>query len=127
MRVKDMSNAQLAVNLALKALILAAILTFVQAIFGAISALIAAAISIGISIGADRMADKQIEPNFSYYAWKYLPTLIFVVFPLLSVLWRAFSSDEEKSMSLEDLYNGLRIILTFVAPMILLFFADLKL
>ena len=83
-----MSEKQLRVlrgltNTTLISLLLAAVLTVMNELFSTFYSVLVGVAMVLVTLYCYRRADQMVGTSREYYLWRYLPTLVFIIVPLL--------------------------------------------
>lgn len=112
-----MSEKQLRVlrgltNTTLISLLLAAVLMVIGELFSTFYSVLVGAGIVLVTLYCYRRADQAVGASREYYLWRYVPTLIFVIGPLLWLVMSA--ADGEWSASAWLLL--VRFVVSFIVP-----------
>lgn len=107
------------INLSLLSLVFGAILNLLAGMLGNYYALAVAVLVVLVTFYCYRRADAETASSASYYLWRYLPTLLFVVVPL-AVYW--YGNDAQ--WSLTEVLLAAQIVSSYLLPILCLLYVE---
>ncbi|GAB3383893.1 hypothetical protein NCG89_10220 [Spongiibacter taiwanensis] len=106
-------------NISLLSLVFGAILNLLAELLGNYYALAVGILVVLVTFYCYRRADAEEATSVSYYAWRYLPTLLFVAMPI-GVYW--YGSDGQ--WTLTEILLLTEIFTSYVLPILCLLYVE---
>ncbi len=124
MTAAQIQNLRRIVNISLICLLLGAVLNLLGGFFDAAAGIAAALATAVITAFCYYKANQLVQGNAAYQIWRHVPTVLFVLVPIIASL---LSSRSDGGWSLGEWITGVEILCSYLIPIAGLFWVDRKL